>query len=111
MRDPGVGRPLEHPADDLALEARDVELALAGDDELGAVERGVEPGGLRDDLEAGLEPGTERGEPAGEPAGRAAALELGDVDARPLPVDPGELLEPAGQQARPAPPMAPFCGP
>ena len=86
MRDAGVGGPLEHAADHLALEARDVELPLAGDDELGTVERGVEPGGLRDDLEAGLEPGADRGEPAGEPAGRATALELGDVDARPLPV-------------------------
>ena len=44
VRDAGVGRPLEHAADDLAVEARDVELALAGDDELGAVERGLEPG-------------------------------------------------------------------
>ena len=64
VRDTRVGGPLEHAADDLALEARDVELALAGDDELGAVERGVEPGGLGDDVEAGLEARAERGEAA-----------------------------------------------
>ena len=82
VRHAGVGGPLEHAADDLALEARDVELALAGDDELGAVERGVEPRGLRDDVEAGLEPRAERGEPAGETTRGAAAFDLGDVDAR-----------------------------
>ena len=74
-RDVGVGRELEHAAHHLAGEARGVELALAGDHELGADERVLEPDEVGDDVEAGLEARADRGEPAGEPAGRARRLE------------------------------------
>ena len=47
--------PREHAADDLAREARRVELALAGDHEVGALERGFEADRFGDDVETGHE--------------------------------------------------------
>ena len=80
-RPPGRGGELAHAADDLAVEALGVEVALAGDDDVGRGEALVEVELVGDELEAGHEPAAERGEPAGQAAGRAAAVERGDVDA------------------------------
>ena len=71
---------------------------LAGDDEVDALERAVEPGGVGDDVEAGLELGADGRQPTGEPAGRAAALEDRDVDAGAMLVLVRETGEPAGEQ-------------
>src|SRR5689334_9813535 len=68
-----LGGPLEHAADDLAVEARHVDLALTGHHEIDAGERVLEAGRSRDHFEAGFEPGTDRGETAGEPTGLARA--------------------------------------
>ena len=82
VRDTGVGGPLDHATDGLAVEARDVELAFAGDDELDVVERILEPGRVGDHVEARLQVGTDRREPAGKPTGGAGARELAYVDDR-----------------------------
>ena len=73
VRHAEIGGPREHAAHDLAFEARRVELALAGDDERRAVERGLEADGFGDRVETGHELRADRGEPAREPARRAAA--------------------------------------
>ena len=73
LRDTEIVGPREHAADDLARETRRVELALAGDREVGAFERGFETDRFGDDVESGRELGADRGEAAGEPAGRARA--------------------------------------
>ena len=78
--DADVGRPPEDPADDLALEAGHVELALAGHDELGAFERGIESGRLGHDLEAGSSRAPSAAAHRRDPR-RATSLELGNVDA------------------------------
>ena len=61
-------------------------MPLAGDDQVGP----LQPVGQADqpghEVEAGLDPGAERDQPAGQPARRAAARDVGDVDARLTPV-------------------------
>ena len=106
-----VSRPREHAGDDFALEARRVELAFAGHHELGSVERGLETDRFGDRVEPGHELRADRGETAGQPARGSATFERGHVDTRARPVLIGEPLEPARQAARPAPAVAPFCGP
>ena len=60
-----------HAADDLALEALPVEMAFAGDHEVGALDRVVQAELVGDQLEAGHELAAERGQHPGDPARRA----------------------------------------
>src|SRR5665811_2081667 len=54
-----VAGPVEDTADDLAVEARRVELALTGDHELGVVELELQSGGACHDIEARLQRGSD----------------------------------------------------
>ena len=74
-------------ADDLAVERLRVELALPGDDGVGRTDGLVQAGVLGDEPEPGHEPCAQRGQPAAEPPGGAGALDRGEVDAVPLPVE------------------------
>ena len=98
MRDAELGRPRQHATDDLALEARHVELALARDDKRRALEGGLEPDRFGDRLESRHELGADGREPTREPAGRTRARHRGDVEAGALPILVGEQLEPAREQ-------------
>ena len=70
-----LARPAGNSTDHLARQAGPIEPTLSGDDQLGPVERVVEPGRARDDVEAGLETRADRRESAGEPARSAAAFD------------------------------------
>ena len=98
VRHAELARPVEHAADDLPGEAARVEPPLTGDDERRVVERLLQPGFQRDDLEAGFEVRAERGEPARQSPGRAAPFEGRHVDAGAPLVDVGEALEAPAEQ-------------
>ena len=66
-RDTGLGRPLDHAADDLPVERTLVDEAFAGDDEVGSLERLVESHLGGDQLESAREVGADGGEPSCQP--------------------------------------------
>ena len=70
------GGDVAHAADHLAVEALGVEVALAGDDDIGDVDPLVELEVLGDEVEPADEASAEGGQSTGQPAGRAAAVEL-----------------------------------
>ncbi len=84
-RVPGPGQ-LEDAAGHLAVERRGVEVPFPGDDQV----RPFQPAGQADqpghEVESWFDPGAEGDEPAREAAGRTAARDVGDVDARLVPV-------------------------
>ena len=98
VRDPQLGRPRQHPADNLAFEARSVEPPLAGHHERRAVERRFEPDRVGDRLESRHELGADRREPTCEPARGPGRGHRGHVEPGAFPVLVGEQLEPARQQ-------------
>ena len=112
VRDVEVVGPREHAADDLAREARRVELAFARHREVGALERGFEPDRLGHDLEARRELRADRGEPARETTRRARA---GRAASTSTPVRVavlvGEHLQAGASSNATCAPLAPFCGP
>ncbi len=95
---PAGGGEVADAADDLAVEALGVEVALAGDDDVGVADPLVELDVLGDEVEPADEASAEGGQPAGQPAGRTGAVELGHIDAVLDGVAPGELFQPRRQQ-------------
>ena len=87
-----------HAADDLALEALLVEVALAGDDDVGGGDGVVQIELVGDELEPGQQSTAERHERAGDAARRAGAVDLAHVDAVLVLVDLRQPLQPAGEQ-------------
>ena len=77
----GLGGVGGDAADHLALEALLVEVALAGDDEVGAVEPVGEVDLVGDQFEPGYQPAAERRQRPGQPACGAAPRDRRDVDA------------------------------
>ena len=88
-----------YPADDLALEALRIEVPLARDDEVDALEVVGQVELVRDQLEAGQERAAERGERPRQAAGRTGPLDRAHVDAPVVPVDLHQPLEPPGEHA------------
>ena len=72
-RDTGLDRQPDHPADGLARERLGVEVALAGDDQVGAGDALGQVEGLRHQVEAGDEDRPRGGQSPGQAAGRARA--------------------------------------
>ena len=97
-RHAGHRGPLAHPADDLAVEALRVEVALAGDDDVGRGQRDRRARRAPPPARSPARAARRRPPAPGEPTGGAAALDLGDVDAVLVGVPLGELLEAGGEQ-------------
>ena len=99
---------LEHAARHLALEGRRVEVALAGDDQVGALHALGQPDEAGDEVEPRLDAGPERDQPAGQAPGRAGAGHGGDVDAGLARGSAPRRRPGAGRGPRPARRVAPF---
>ncbi len=86
-----------HGAGHLAQEARLVEQAFAGDDEIGRGEALAQAEFVGDQFAAGPDAGAECGQAAGQPTGCAAPGTGGDIDPELVAVFAGERLEPRGE--------------
>ena len=106
----GGRRQRAHASDDLAVQALLVEVALAGDHDVGGGDPVVELDVLGHEVEPADETSADGGEPTGQPARRAGAVERGDVDAVLVEVAPGQLLEPRRQAGRPRRDSPPSAG-
>ena len=103
----GLDGQLQNPADHLAVEALPVEIALAGDDDVGRAEPVVQVDVVGDEVEAGDQPSADREQSAGEPAGGARAVDVADVDAEASDVVLGDPVEPGREQVAPGPASRP----
>ena len=86
------------PADDLAVETLGVEVALAGDDDVGGGDPLVEADVFGDEVETRDQTGADRQQPAGQTAGRASAVDVLHVDAILVAVALGESPQASLQQ-------------
>ncbi len=84
---------IEDAAGDLAFEGRGVEVALAGDDEVGILEAGGKADEVRHEVEAGEEAGAQHEQAAAEAACGAGSGGRGDVDAHFGAVTGGQVVE------------------
>ena len=96
---PAARGQLDHAADHLALEGLLVEEALAGDDEVGALDPVVEVELVGHHVEARHQRRPGRGQPAGQAAGGARRRRASRTSTPwSAQVDLGQALEPAAQQ-------------
>ena len=107
---PGPGQ-VEDAAGDLAFEAGRVEVAFAGDDEVGVFEAGGQADDPGHEVEARFEAGAEDGQAAAETARGAGARDGGDVDADLGAVAPRRSLRRRALRSATCSGVAPFCGP
>ena len=88
----------EYAARDLALERRRIEVALAGDHQVGPGEALGQPGHAGHQVEAGHDAGAEGDEPPGQPPGGPRAGNGVDVHPEVPPVTVGQGAEAIGQK-------------